>query len=172
MTLKITDPNSFLFNLVSKKGKSDLYGIYLTGVNVLADAYIDYEYPVSREQVEREVEVTLSAADGADWNHLLVDMRRNRNDEIAFPISFLRGREPVTVYFLIEGNDISSMVFIPALVVDEFATEVVFYQRLLTEVARFTGKTATTIRFTLGAVSIEWDEAVGRGYAQEVDIGL
>jgi hypothetical protein len=30
MALKIADPVTFLRNLVSKKGKSDLYGVYLT----------------------------------------------------------------------------------------------------------------------------------------------
>jgi hypothetical protein len=63
------------------------------------------------------------------------------------------------------------MVFIPTLLVNEFANEVTFYQELLRRVARFAGKTPTTIRFTVGAVTMEWDEMVGGGYAEEVDIG-
>jgi hypothetical protein len=66
----------------------------------------------------------------------------------------------------------SAMVFIPTLVVDEFASEVTFYQHLLRQVAQFAGKTATSIRFTLGAVSMEWDELVEHGCARQVDIGF
>ena len=170
MAPKLTDPNSFLTNLVSRKGKSDLYGVYLTGVNILANATEDYGYDrdsgVIKDTVER-----LFAQDEADWNHLLVETRRS-TDEIVFPISFIRGREPNTVYFLVEGHEMSAMVFIPTLVVDEFVTEVTFFQHLLCNVANFAGKTPTTIRFTLGAVSMQWDDLVETGCAREVDIGF
>lgn len=170
MAPKITDPNTFLSNVVSRKGKSDLYGVYLTGVNILAEATEDYGYPVSHELIEREVE-SLLLHEGADWNHLLVETRRN-HDEIVHPISFIRGREPNTVYFIGEGHEMSAMVFIPTLVVPEFVTEVTFFQYLLKEVAHFAGKTPTSIRFTIGAVSMEWDDLVERGCAREVDVGF
>jgi hypothetical protein len=76
------------------------------------------------------------------------------------------------VYFIIEGHEMSAMVFIPTLVVPEFVTEVAFFQQLLREVAYFAGKTPTSIRFTIGAVSMEWDDLVERGCAREVDIGF
>lgn len=170
MAPKLTDPNSFLINLVSRKGKSDLYGVYLTGVNILASATEDYGYEVDRTSIERNVQ-NLFAQDEADWNQLLVETRRN-TDEVVFPISFIRGREPNTTYFLAEGHEMSAMVFIPTLVVDEFVTEVTFFQHLLCSVANFAGKTPTTIRFVLGAASMEWDELVERGCAREVDIGF
>jgi hypothetical protein len=75
------------------------------------------------------------------------------------------------VYFISEGHEMSAMVFIPTLVVPEFVTEVTFFQHLLREVASFAGKTPTSIRFTIGAVSMEWDELVERGCAREVDLG-
>jgi hypothetical protein len=170
MAPKITDPNTFLTNLVSKKGKSDLYGVYLTGVNVLADATENYGYSVSLDMIERQIEQVF-AQDERDWNHLLVETRRNL-EEIIHPISFIRGREPNTVYFVVEGHEMSAMVFIPTLVVDEFVTEVTFYQHLLREIAHFAGKTPASIRFTIGAVSMEWDDLVERGCAREVDIGF
>jgi hypothetical protein len=170
MAPKITDPNTFLTNLVSKKGKSDLYGVYLTGVNILADATENYEYQVSLDTIERQIEQVF-AQDENDWNHLLVETRKNI-EEIIHPISFIRGREPNTVYFVVEGHEMSAMVFIPTLVVDEFVTEVTFYQNLLRQVAHFAGKTSTSIRFTIGAVSMEWDELVENGCAREVDIGF
>lgn len=170
MAQKLTDPATFLTNLVTKKGRSELYGIYLTGVSILASAIEDYGYQVPEDEVLREVNRLLSQ-DKEDWNELLVDTRRNR-DETVFPISFLRDREPITVYFIVEGHEMSAMVFIPTLVVDEFVSEVTFYQYLLREVSHFAGKTATTVRFTLGSVSMEWDELVERGCAREVDVGF
>lgn len=170
MAPKITDPNSFLTNLVSRKGKSDLYGVYLTGVSVLAEATEDYEYRVNHERIEQEVQ-TLFIREEPDWNSLLVSTRRDE-EEIVHPISFIRGREPITVYFVCEGHEMAAMVFIPTLVVDEFVTEVTFFQYLLQKVAHFAGKTPTSIRFTIGAVSMEWDDVVEKGFAKEVDIGF
>lgn len=169
MAPKITDPNAFLVNLVSKRGKSDLYGVYLTGVNVLADANEEYGYGGSRDQAEADVQ-RLIAKEENDWNRLLVETRTDQ-EQLIFPISFLRGHEPYTVFFAAEGHEMSCMVFIPTLVVSEFVTEVTFFQHLLRYVAKFAGKTPTTVRFTLGAVSMEWEEMVGKGYAQEVEVG-
>lgn len=170
MAPKITDPATFLTSLVTKKGKSDLYGVYLTGVSVLASATDDYNYLENSTDISRDVQLVF-AQDEADWNHLLVETRRN-NEEIIFPISFIRGREPNTVYFIVEGNDMSAMVFIPTLVVEEFVTEVTFYQELVRQVAAFAGKVPTSIRFTIGAVSMDWDDLVEHGGAREVDIGF
>ena len=170
MAPKITDPNTFLTNIVSRKGRSDLYGVYLTGVNILAEATEDYGYEVSVPSIERDIR-NLFARDESDWNRLLVETRMNK-DELIFPISFHRGVEPVTVYFAAEGTEMSCMVFIPTLVVPEFVTEVTFFQHLLKEIAHFAGKTATSIRFVIGAVSMEWDDLVERGCAREVDVGF
>jgi len=170
MAPKITDPANFLTSLVTKKGKSDRYGVYLTGVNILASATEDYEYNVLLNNIERDIQNIL-AQDPHDWNALLVETRRE-TEEVVFPISFIRGREPNTVYFVVEGHEMSAMVFIPTLVVEEFVTEVTFYQHLLREVATFAGKVPTSIRFTLGAVSMDWDDLVERGGAREVDIGF
>ena len=170
MAPKITDPATFLTSLLTKKGKSDLYGVYLTGVNILASATDDYNYLENSTDISRDVQLVF-AQDEADWNHLLVETRRN-NEEIIFPISFIRGREPNTVYFIVEGNDMSAMVFIPTLVVEELVTEVTFYQELVRQVAAFAGKVPTSIRFTLGAVSMDWDNLVEQGAAREVDIGF
>lgn len=170
MAPKLSDPNTFLTSLVTKKGKSDRYGVYLTGVNVAASAAENYNYDVSLESIERDIN-SIFTHEANDWNALLVETRRE-DEEIVFPISFIRGREPITIYFIVEGNEMSSMVFIPTLVVDEFVTEVTFFQHLLREIAKFAGKTPTTLRFTIGAVSMEWGELVECGCAREVDIGF
>ena len=168
MAPKVTDPNSFLTGLVSKRGKSDLYGVYLTSVNVIADALEDYGYDVPSEKVGNEL-TNLIAREERDWNSLLVETRIDE-EQIIYPISFLRNGEPYTVFFACEGNEMSCMVFIPTLLVNEFVTEVTFFQHLLKYVARFAGKTPTTIRFTLGAVTMEWEDMVSQGHAQEVEM--
>jgi hypothetical protein len=170
MTQKLSDPNSFLAGLVSKKGRSDLYGVYLTSVTVIADSGTDYGYSVLDSDIERDLR-NVFARDEHDWNRLLVETRSS-DLEIVFPISFLRGMEPVTVYFVVEGNEMSCMVFIPTLVVEEFVTEVTFFQALLKKVAHFAGKTSTSIRFTIGAASMQWEDLVEQGHAQEVDVGF
>lgn len=170
MAPKITDPNTFLSNLVYRKGKSDLYGVYLTGVNILASATENYEYDVPLASIEKEVEHTF-LRDVDVWNQVRVATRLN-NDEVVFPISYIRGREPITIYFVVEGNDMGAMVFIPTLVVSEFVTEVTFYQELVKSMAKFAGKTPTTIKFTLGVASAEWDEMVDQGHAREVDMSF
>jgi hypothetical protein len=43
---------------------------------------------------------------------------------------------------------------------------------LLCNVANFAGKVPTSIRFTIGAVSMDWDDLVEHGGAREVDIGF
>jgi hypothetical protein len=169
MAAKITDPNSFLTGLVSKRGKSDLFGVYLTGVNVIADALEDYGYEVSTEIVENELK-NLIAREEKDWNRLLVETRTD-TEQVIFPISFHRNLEPYTVYFASEDHEMSCMVFIPTLLVEEFVTEVTFFQHLLRFVARFAGKNPSTIRFTIGSVSIEWEEMVSQGHAKEVEVG-
>jgi len=168
MAPKITDPNTFLTNLLAKKGRSDLYGVYLTSVNVIAESEEDYGYPIDSSSVEREVK-QLIASEVNDWNRLLVETRIDEN-QLIYPISFIRGQEPYTVYFVCEDHDMSCMVFIPTLLVEEFVSEVTFFQYLLRHVARFAGKNPSTIRFTLGAVTMEWEEMVNQGHAKETEI--
>ena len=72
MAPKLTDPNSFLTSIVTKKGKSDLYGVYLTGVNVAANATEEYGYEVSLEKIFSDINRTFQQ-DEADWDHLLVE---------------------------------------------------------------------------------------------------
>ena len=74
MAPKISDPYTFLRNLVARKGKSELEGVSLTAVNVSAFADVDYGYDVSADKIEREIE-SIFRRDKIDWNELLVDTR-------------------------------------------------------------------------------------------------
>ena len=78
-----------------------------------------------------------------------------------------------SLYFLPEGTEMSCMVFVPQVLVDEFASEVVTYQRLLKYVAGFAGKYPTLVRFTVGSATVEWEDLVEQGNAKEVivDVG-
>jgi hypothetical protein len=170
MALKIADPVTFLRNLVSKKGKSDLFGVYLTSVNVVADSQIDYEYTVTEKDLEGSI-LSLLNREKADWNQLLVDTRIDES-EIVHPIAFHHCGEPVTVFFISEGHEMSCSVAIPKLSVEEFYFDVVFFQQLLKKVAGFAGKNPALVRFLIGVASLDWDQLVERGEAEEVTVGF
>ena len=142
----------------------------MTSVNVVADSQIDYEYEVSSDDVNRALK-GLFAGEVADWNQLLVDTRIDES-EIVHPIAFHHCGEPVTVFFISEGHDMSCSVAIPKLNVDEFYFDVVFFQALLKKVASFSGKSAAMVRFLIGAASLDWDHLVERGEAEEVTVGF
>jgi len=170
MTRRHTDPVTFLKNLITRRGKSELYGVFLTGVTIQAEANEEYSYDISQEKVSQLVKKTLTAGDSAEWNRLLVDLRMN-GLSLSYPITFKRQSEPVTVFFVVEGTELQSLVFLPMLNVSEFPEEVLYHQRLLREVASFAGKTPTSMRFTIGAATMDWDDLVDQGCAREVDVG-
>jgi hypothetical protein len=170
MPLKIADPVTFLRNLVSKRGKCDLYGVYLTSVNVIADSKVDFGYSVAPDGIEKSLN-SLFAGESADWNQLLVSTRTDES-EIVHPIAFHHCGEPVTVFFITEGNDMSCSVAIPKLNVEEFHYDVVFFQELMKKVAKFAGKSPSMVRFLIGAVSVQWDDLVEQGHVREVEVGF
>jgi hypothetical protein len=170
MTQKHTDPNTFLRNLVTKKGKSDRLGVYLTGVNVVADANADYGYDVETSRIEKLLKTVSNRIEG-DWNRVLVETRLN-NEQIVHPLTFDVGGGDVTVFFIAEGHEMSAMVFIPTLLVTEFVTEIAFYGHMLHQVASFAGKTPTSVKFTIGAAFMDWEDLVEQGSAREVDVGF
>jgi hypothetical protein len=168
MVAKITDPNSFLRQLVTRKGRSDYDGVVLTSVNVQADALEDYGYEVSILDIERDIR-NLFARDENDWNRLLVGTRQTET-EIVHPISFIHGTEPTTIYFITEDHFMSAMVFLPSVMLDEFAYEVTLFQQLLRKVASFAGKAPDSLRFTIGVAIAGWGDLVEHGDAQEIEI--
>jgi hypothetical protein len=168
MTAKLADPYVFLQSLVSKKGKSDLSGVYLTAINVVASATEEYAYSVDQTQVDHAV-AQLLIREEQDWNRLLVAVR-TKQEELVFPISFLLGMDPVSVYFISEGHEMSAHVMIPQVVVEEFPYDVKFFQTLLARVAAFGGKIPVSVRFFIGVATVDWDDMVSRGEAQEIEI--
>ena len=165
---RILDPHSFLRNLVLRKGRSDVDGVVLTAVNVQANALENYNYSDPHWNIERDIR-NVFARDENDWNRLLVETRKSEL-EVVHPISFIFGQEPVTVYFITEAHDMSALVFLPSIMLDEFPYEVTLFQRLLKEVASFAGKTPDSLKFVIGVAIASWDDMVERGEAQEVEI--
>ena len=165
---KISDPHTFLKNLLVKKGKSDLEGVILTGVNISADALSDYEYEISQDIVEKDIR-TIFEKERAKWDRFLVNIRSNPH-EMIYPITFRRDFDEVTVFFLTTLYDISCLVFVPAVVLDEFEYEVAVFQKILKEVASFASRTPDSIKFTIGMAMTSWDEMVELGHAEEIEI--
>ena len=168
MAPKITDPNSFLRQLVTRKGRSDVDGVILTAVNVQADALEDYGYSDSHWNIEKDLQL-LFERDRSDWDRLLVDTRQSEI-EIVHPISFIHGTEPTTIYFITEDHFMSAMVFLPSVMIDEFSYEVTLFQQLLRKVSSFAGKAPDSLKFTIGVAIAGWDDLVEQGHAQEVEI--
>jgi len=165
---KIVDPYSFLRNLVLRKGRSDVDGVVLTAVNVQADALENYNYSNPHWNIEKDLQLLFNK-DRSDWDRLLVETRRDSN-EIVHPISFLFTNEPVTIYFITEAHDMSALVFLPSVILDEFPYEVTLFQQLLKEVASFAGKTPDSLKLVIGVAIAGWDDLVERGDAQEIEI--
>lgn len=170
MATKITDPVTFLNNLVYRKGRSDVEGVYLCGATILADALADYGYSVDESRLDNEI-TNLIARDEKTWHALLVDTRLYDRELVHTAVLCRRGVD-VMVQFITEDHDISCLVFIPKLEVSDFESEVTFYTGLLKFVAKFAGKNPSTARFTIGAAYAGWDDMVEQGYAKEYDIAF
>lgn len=169
MAQKITDPVTFLRNLVVRKGTSDRLGVYLTSVNVVADAQTEYDYDVNSGHVQLELKRLTKGNYEQEWNSLVINSLEEE-EEIVHSLTFPYLGESVTLFFLTEGNELSCSVFLPKTEVCEFPFDVVFFQILLSKLAKLTSKYATNIRFHVGLATIAWDDMVEQGHAQEVEI--
>ena len=168
MAFKLGDPVPFLQNLVIKKGRSDLEGVYLTNATVVASATEDYGYEFDTSRVDRDLE-SLWRSERA-WNDLVVALLREA--QTTEHISFAYGTEQSIMQFFQEGHELSAHVYIPEVDAGTFVYDVTFFSSLLCDVARFTGKKPTTVRFTIGYCLLYWDDMVKRGEAQEIDVGF
>ena len=155
----------FLQNLVTKKGRSDVEGVYLTNATVVALATEDYGYEFDTTSVERDLE-NMWRNERA-WNDLVVALLRDV--QITEHISFAYGSEQSIMQFFQEGHELSAHVYIPEVDAGSFVYDVTFFTTILTDVARFTGKTPTTVRFTIGYSLLYWDDMVKQGSVKEMD---
>ena len=168
MAFKLGDPVPFLQNLVIKKGRSDLEGVYLTNATVVASATEDYGYEFDTTGVDRDLE-NMWRQERA-WNDLVVALLREA--QTTEHISFAYGTEQSIMQFFQEAHELSAHVYIPELDAGAFVYDVTFFTTLLNDVARFTGKTPTTVRFTIGYSLLYWDDMVKQGNAKEMDLNF
>jgi hypothetical protein len=168
MALKLGDPVHFLQNLVIKKGRSDTEGVYLTNVTVAASATEDYNYEYDTTQVERDLEVMW--AQQQEWHTMLY--RIKRYESICTNITFPYGDDQSTVMIFNVDGDLSLHVFIPELDASDFVYDVTYFTSLLQDIARFTGKTHSIVKFTIGYCLLCWDDMVKLGEAREMDVAF
>lgn len=167
MALKLTDPVQFLQNLVIKKGNSDVEGVYLTSVTVSASAQEEYEYEYDPTHVER---ASNSLWEKPEWHTLMYNIKSK--NWITHNITFSYGVDKVTAVFFDIGGDLSMHVFIPELDAADFVYEVTLFTSILQKMASLTGKTCSTVKFTIGYCLLYWDAMVQRGEAKEMDVAF
>jgi len=158
------DPYSYLNDAVVKRGKSGSYGVYLQNVVVVAEATSDYGYKVFLPAPTAESPFQGEEETPFEWYQTLV---RLRSQVVQTTESIYVDRK--LYQFCPEGGTISMNVFIPEAFVDTFNHEVVHSQRLLNLIGDFTGKTPTTVRFTIGVAYKSWYDMAEEGEVQEIE---
>lgn len=168
MAIKISDPVLFLQNLVIKKGRSDTEGVYLTNVTVVASAQEDYNYEYDTIQVEQDLENMWQQQ--SEWHTLLYKIKKY--EKVCQNITFPYGISPdkaTAMFFNVDG-DLSLHVFIPELDASDFTYDVIYFTSLLQDMAQYSSKTCSTVKFTIGYCLLGWEDMVRRGEAQEMDV--
>lgn len=175
-----TDPSSYLRSTVSKKGKSIRDGVYYPYPSVVFSASENFGYDWSNSEWlsgQNPVDCAKNCfnsnfegfAPREDWNEVLVRLRKERDWCIESLVVF-EGEH--ILEFLVEDHDISLRVIIPTLRTEDIDVLVIFYQSLLKEVANFSSKMPTNVRLSAGVALSSWEEMVGWGEAQVIDVGF
>jgi len=162
----LSDPSSYLHNLVAKNGRSDINGVVLREISVGATQE-DYGYVVDYQTVRDRVHQDLEF-DRCIWDPVLVNLRRKSHSEVVIGL----GTIPEMRQFMIDGIDLSMIATLPEINVADFEDIVVHSQVLLRAVAEFAGLVPTTVRFNIGCATLDWDDLVTQGHAYEVEVGF
>jgi len=169
MTKPLTDPAEFLTQLVNSKGRSDLDGIIMKEVTVIAEIGKNYGYEVNDFAIEQTMDGLLSRHE-TEYNRLLVQLRANMVDLTHYMI-FNNRSTPILLQVFLENGELSVSVTLPEVNVADFDEEFILYQSLAKELADFSGRNSTTIRFNIGLATLFWEDLVITGQVQEVDVG-
>lgn len=157
------DPQSYLDEAVSRRGKSGQLGVYLHNVTVVAECETDYNYKTPCEEFN-----AVTGGSGfieEEWMRMLVTLRAQRVER-----QYTIFNDTQTFQFIPEGGKLSLNIFIPETFSHFFQNEVETAQNILRIVADFLGKVPTTIRFNIGVVWKSWEEMVEAGEAEEVEL--
>lgn len=170
MTTNYKDPQSYLNEMVSKRGKSGPEGVYLTNLTVVAEAETDYGYKVNFGKCGHGTPP--SGVEYMDWLELLVELREDNPQFPRFLVTNtgLAPWDKTAIYqFLPEGGAISLNVFLPYLDSQMFEYFVCTGQDILTYVSDFIGKFPTHIRYSIGYATSSWEDLVESGEVLEQD---
>ena len=162
----MNDPVTFLKNSLTKRGKTDPKGVYLTNLSITADAGADYGYDEPSGGVAQLVRREIDEGDG--WGKLLIQIRRQPESEIHRTLDGPFGK--CIIQFIPEDHDLSCNVFIARLEVNNFEYCVRVFQEFLKSFAEFAGLTPTYVRFTVGVALYTWPQMVEDGVAEEREI--
>ena len=161
------DPHSYLNESLVKRGKSGHQEVYLTHVTVVAEAEADYGYRVLPHSFDFFSPLGGHYYNNPEWLILLVSLRSQSTDTQRTIIF-----NQATFQFLPEGSHMSLNIFMPETSVETFDYDVLSAQEMLREVAKFSGKIPTTIRFNLGLVKKSYETMVEEGEVEEVEFSF
>lgn len=164
MTQNHKDPETYLTQLVAKRGKSGPTGVYLTSVTVVAEAQSDYGYKANIGKSEPLIPP--AGIELEDWLYLLVSLRQD-NPQIPQVLGPSMG---MMYQFVPEGGSLSLNVFCPLINVGGLGHMVCFCQDMLQTVADFVCKIPTTIRFSIGYAFKDWENLAIDGEVEELEL--
>jgi hypothetical protein len=160
----MNDPVTFLKSSLTKRGKTDPKGVYLTNLVVSAEAEADYGYEKNIAANPAQL-VRLAMEEYEFWEKMLISIRKNPEREIHQNITGPFGS--CIIQFIPEDHDLSCTVFMPRLELGTFDYSVCIFQEFLKEFAKFAGLTPTYVRFNIGVVLYPWAQMVEDGFAEE-----
>lgn len=163
----MNDPVTFLKSSLTKRGKTDPKGVYLTNLAVTAKADTDYGY--EKNMACNPAQLVSKELEQYDpWEKMLIALRRNPEKEIHQNITGPFGS--CIIQFIPEDHDLSCTVFIPRLDVGNFDYCVCVFQEFLKAFAKFAGLTPTHVRFNIGVALYPWHQMVEDGEAEEREL--
>jgi hypothetical protein len=163
----MNDPVSFLKTSLTKHGKTDPKGVYLTNLTITADSQVDYGYSALISANPAQL-VKMELENYDPWGQLLLSIRKNPESEIHRNITGPFGS--CILQFIPEDHDLSCNVFLPRLEATTFDYYVCVFQEFHKAIAKFAGLSPTYVRFIVGVAIYPWSSMVEDGVAEEREI--
>ena len=160
----MNDPVTFLKSSLTRRGKTDPKGVYLTNLVVSAEAEADYGYEKNIAANPAQL-VQLAMEEYDPWEKMLIALRKNPESELHENITSPFGS--CILQFIPEDHDLSCNVFIPRLDVTTFDYCVCVFQEFLKVFAKFAGLTPAHVRFIIGVAIYPWSQMTEDGFAEE-----
>lgn len=157
------DPVTYFNNQITKRGKSDKYGVYLTNLSLLFEATEDYGYTEVCRRSGLDDKFLVQIREDAILSQDVVRARFTSETTIC--------GHTCGITFIAEDHDAYLLCMMPELNRENLPNVVFSLQSTLRYLAQFAGKTPTTVRVIIGVATMSWDDMVDQGYAAEVEVG-